>query len=224
MNLWSLPGWIDHVMCRRAAALTERIRRHVQVRSRVADIGSGTGHNARTWRKVLGVTVDEYDVADLHWVGPGPILYDGFRLPVEDSTYDTITLLFVLQYVEDPLLLLQEIRRTCRRHVLVIQSTYRGDWGRICLAAREFVWGRAAFCVARLAPVVRPQSCPLHPRTMFTQERLARLFGQAGYSIRTWESQAWHGMNISRDLYLLEPTHAPWMFPSSSLPAMKSAG
>src|SRR5262245_35446880 len=96
----------DRIMHRRAETLTARLRRHIAPGWRVADIGSGSGHNAAHWRTALGVEVDEFDVADLHWVGAGPILWDGPRLPSAAAEYDAATLLFVLQYADDPAALL----------------------------------------------------------------------------------------------------------------------
>src|SRR5262245_24865236 len=102
---------INRIMNCRARALTARLRRYLAPASRVADVGSGSGHNAAHWRTALDVDVDEFDVADLHWVGAGPTLWDGARLPKATAEYDAATLLFVLQYAPDPACLLREVRR-----------------------------------------------------------------------------------------------------------------
>src|SRR5207302_197684 len=108
--------------------------------------------------------------------------------------------------------------------VLVIQSTYRGRWGRFWLRQRGLVWGRLAFAVARLAGAVRHSSCPLIPRRGFTRPELWQLFEEAGFVLRTWEPAEWWGLNISRDLFVLEPRRPLQMSPSSSRHAMKSIG
>jgi ubiquinone/menaquinone biosynthesis C-methylase UbiE len=210
------------VMRRRARELTARLRQWLRPGLSVADVGSGSGHNAACWR-AFGVEVDEFDVADLHWVGAGPTLWDGSRLPCSADEYDVVTLLFVLHYVPDPRALLQELRRICSGRVVVLQSTYRGRWGRFALALREFVWGRTALLVARLARLIRSRECPLRPRRCFTREELRRTFGQSGFRVISWEPDEWQGMNVSRDLYVLEATHASRQFPSSSRPATKCA-
>ncbi len=221
-----LFNWI---MCRRARALTAKLRGSLAPNWRVADVGSGSGHNAAYWRTALGVEVEEFDVADLHWVGTGPILWDGVRLPAATAEYDAVTLLYVLQYAPDPASLLQEVRRICSGRVLVLQSTYRGHWGCLCLAFREFVWGRIAFHVARLAQVIRPQACPLVPRRYFTREELQRTFEHFGFRVVSWEPDEWYGLNVSRDLYVLESTRVleaigtPRPSPSSSPPETRSA-
>lgn len=199
-----MKAWLDRIMAKRAAALTQRLSRYLAGGGMVADVGSGTGHNAQAWRSSLGVCVDEFDVADLHWVGFGPTLFDGKTLPSGNGTYSRATLLFVLQYTSNPVELLAELRRICTGSVLVIQSTYRSRWGHLCLSIRELIWGRAAFCVARVSGVLGATSCPLRTRQFFTRKELRRAFEQAGLIVLTWEPSEWWGMHISRDLYVLE--------------------
>ena len=210
-------------MVRRALALTVRLRGTLVSGCRVADIGSGSGHNAACSRMTFGVEVDEFDIADLHWVGAGPVVWDGTCVPAATAEYDVTTLLFVLQYVPHPADLLQELRRICSGRVLVLQSTYRGRWGCIALACREFVWGRIAFYVARLAGVIRAQACPLVPQRHFTREELRQIFDVSGFRVVSEEPDEWCGMNVSRDLYVLEADATPLPCHSSSRPETKSA-
>jgi hypothetical protein len=210
-------------MNRRAKALTARLRHFLASAGRVADIGSGTGHNAACWRATFGLEVHEYDVADLSWVRAGPILWDGVRLPADTGEYDTATLLFVLQYTPHPTALLQEVRRVCSGRVLVVQSTFQGGRGYVTLLCRELFWGRLAFYVARLVGVIRSQECRLVPRRYVTREELRRTFDRGGFRIVSWESDEWNGLSVSRDLYVLEPIGNTLPSPSSFLPAMKSA-
>jgi ubiquinone/menaquinone biosynthesis C-methylase UbiE len=218
-----MPRLFNWIMNRRAWALTTRLRRFLAGAGRVADIGSGTGHNAACWREMLGLEVREYDVADLHWVGVGPILWDGVRLPAANAEYDMATLLFVLQYAPHPTALLQEVRRVCSGRVLIVQSTYQGGRGYVALLFRELVWGRLAFYAARLARVILRQDCRLVPRRSFTREELRRTIDRAGFRIVSWEPDEWNGLNVSRDLYVLEPIGSNLPSPSLSPPAMRNA-
>ncbi|MFN0051737.1 MAG: hypothetical protein ACKV0T_06075 [Planctomycetales bacterium] len=195
----------DWVMSRRARQLMSQLRHLISPVGPVADVGSGSGHNAECWRCLLNVEVDEYDVADLHWVGGGPILWDGVRIPAANGEYPLGTLLYVLQYARRPTALLREMSRICSGRVVVLQSTYQGRRGGIVLALREFVWGRLAFYLARSVRVIRRQTCPLIPRRYFTRETLRRRFARAGFRVVAWESREWKGLNVSRDLYVLEP-------------------
>jgi hypothetical protein len=211
-------------MGRRAQQLMRRLESWIPAGSRVADIGSGTGHNAEAWRHHFDASVEEFDVADLHWVGGGPMIFDGRMLVASDASYSVVTLLFVLQYASDPLGLLQEIRRVSADRVILIQSTYRGTWGYFWLRVREFVWGPLAYGVARVAGIVKGPSCSLKSRTLFTREQLAELFRQTGLTVIHWEPERWLGMSISRDLYVLECAARLSISPSSSPLAMKNVG
>lgn len=219
-----MSAWFDRVMTRRARNLTHRLGDWIPPGSRVADIGSGTGHNATAWRSELAATVDEFDVADLHWVGAGPRIFDGLQIPAANAAYSVVTVLFVLHYSPQPVELLCEAGRISSGRVLVIQSTYRGLWGRLCLNVRGMIWGPVAFLVARLVGMLKGGSCPLISRTLFSREELSRVFQQAGLTVQHWEPQEWWGLMISRDLYVLEISPRPVICPSSSPPAMKSVG
>jgi ubiquinone/menaquinone biosynthesis C-methylase UbiE len=211
-------------MSRRAKQLTRRLKPWISTGGRIADVGSGTGHNAETWRQDLDVIVDEFDVQDLHWIGDGPMIFDGRKIPAPDAAYSTVTLLFVLQYAVDPVGLLQELRRMSAGRVLLVQSTYQGTWGYFWLSVREFFWGPVAHRVARVAGIVKGQSCSLKSRTLYTRQQLARMFQQAGLTVIHSQAEPWWGRSTSRDLYVLESATRPSTCRSSSPPETKSDG
>lgn len=219
-----MKACFDWLMDWRASQLTGRLMAWVPPGSRIADVGSGTGHNARSFQRGLGATVDEFDVADLHWIGPGPILFDGQKLRVADASYDVITLLFVLQYVADVLELLRDVGRVSAGRIIVIQSTYRGRWGRLWLSLRGLVWGRVAYRLASIAGVVKGPACSLKRRTLYTRQDLMWLFQEAGLRVIHFEPREWPGMQISRDLFVLEPMPNSSTCPSSSPLETKPAG
>ncbi len=194
---------VDDVMTHRARSLIDRIEPHLPKSGTMADVGSGTGHNGEEIRQRTQLTVCEFDVEDLHWVGAGPVIVEGNRLPVDDQEFDGALVLFVLQYVESPNDLLVEIRRATRGQVIVIQSTYRGWWGRTVLQIREFVWGRLALQVAIALRVLPPVECRLQPLRYYTRAELQRLFEEAGYVIERCEQATWPGLCVSRDLLVL---------------------
>ena len=194
----------DRVMVHRASSLFARVRAHLPGSGTIADIGSGTGHNANEIRRRTPLAVREFDVADLHWVGPGPMIIDCSRVPADDGAFDGLLMLFVLQYPDAPQDLLKEARRVSQGPVIVLQSVCRGWWGRTVLSLREFVWGRLALRVAGCLCVVRPVECPLRPRRCFTRPELHRLFESAGLVVVKSEHAEWLGLCVSRDLYVLE--------------------
>ncbi len=197
--------WLaDRIMAHRAALLFQRVGPHLPESGVIADIGSGTGHNAEEVRRRTALLVREFDVADLHWVGPGPVIFNGGRVPVEDGAFDGLLLLFVMQYVDSPNELLSEVRRISRGPVIVVQSVYRGWWGRTVLGLREFIWGRLALRVAVALRVLPPVECPLNPQRYLTRPDLHRLFEASGLVVVKTEPAEWFGLSVSRDLFVLE--------------------
>ena len=197
--------WLaDRIMAHRATALFDRVGSHLPSAGTIADLGSGTGHNAEEIRRRTANSVREFDVADLHWVGPGPTIIEGNRVSVEDGAFDGVLLLFVLQYLDSPQELLLEVRRVSRGPVIVVQSVYRGGWGRTVLGLREFLWGRLALRVAVGLGVLSSVECPLSPRRYFTRTELHRLFDAAGLVVVKCEPAEWLGWGVSRDLFVLE--------------------
>ena len=197
--------WLaNRIMAHRATALFDRVGPHLPSAGTIADLGSGTGHNAEEIRRCTTLSVSEFDVADLHWVGPGPTVFEEPRIPADDGAFDGLLLLFVLQYVDSPHALFSEVRRVSRGPVIVVQSVYRGWWGRTVLGLREFVWGRLALRVAVGLGVLSSVECPLSPRRYFTRTELHRLFDAARLVVVKCEPAEWLGWGVSRDLFVLE--------------------
>ena len=206
-------NWLANaIMERRAKDLYHRVKPWLPVSGTIADLGSGTGHNAEQIRRRTGCTVQEYDVVDLHWVGPGPVLIDRNVIPAADHTFASLLLLFVLQYPESVCQVLNEVRRVTRGRVIVVQSTYTGVWGRLVLKVREFAWGRLAFHLAVLFGLVHASRCSLvHasrcsvvPQRHFTTAELIDVFHQSKFIVREIHRSRWRGFCVSRDLFVLE--------------------
>ncbi len=195
----------NYLMSRRSQGLIARLRDYLPQQGTIADIGSGTGHNAEAIRHLGKHRVREFDVADLHWVGPGPELISDSQIPVGDGVFDGLILFFVLQYPDSPEQLLRECRRVSRGPLLIIQSTYRGRLGRIVLAIREFFWGRFALYVASVAGLIQPVNCTLKPRHVFTRFELSELFARVGLIVVERVPAEWLGLGVSRDLFVLKP-------------------
>lgn len=194
----------NRIMDHRARRLFHRVSPHLPHAGTIGDIGSGTGHNAQQIRERTSLHVREYDVDDLHWVGPGPSLMSADSIPVQNHSFQSVLLLFVLQYPESVSRVLREARRVTQGPVIVVQSTYAGRLGRFVLRIREFLWGRFAFHVAASLKLVRPIHCPLHPRRCFTHRELLDEFHRAGFIVRCFQRSNWPVVNVSRDLFVLE--------------------
>jgi ubiquinone/menaquinone biosynthesis C-methylase UbiE len=197
--------WIANlIMSRRANRLFRRIRAHLPSAGLIADIGSGTGHNAQAIRQQSDLSVTEFDVVDMHWVGPAPqfISADG-KIPANDAACDGALLSFVLQYPADPLPILLEARRITHGPVLVLQSTYAGKLAYRALRLREFFFGRFGFYLARLANLVSEKECPLVPSHFFNGDALLELFETAGFEVRLQQSESSLLVKVRRDLFVL---------------------
>jgi SAM-dependent methyltransferase len=85
-----------------------------RVRGVVLDIGCGS----RPYESLLGPAVTRYiglDYPSTMGVQAQPDIYaDGLALPVQDATIDTILCFEVLEYIRDPFLFFQEMRRVLR--------------------------------------------------------------------------------------------------------------
>ena len=211
---------LDWVLERRAHSLAARLSPHLPgagpvamgarpadpgsaPKPRVLDIGSGTGHNAQALRALGRLTVDEVDVCDMHRVGPGPDLFNGRTLPYPEGHFACATILFVLQYVEDPAAFLGEAARVTAGPLLVIQSTCEGALGQVLLRGRGYLQGRGAFRLARGLGFVAGSGASLDARRCFTRAGFRAAAEQAGLHVEHVEPEPWFGLPVSRDLSIL---------------------
>jgi hypothetical protein len=192
------------VMERRARALFLRLSPHLPFAGTIADVGSGTGHNAEAIRHRTALVINEYDVVDLHWVGPGPTLMSDNSVPAHDHCFTSLLLLFVLQYPESVSRLLLEASRVTQGSVIILQSTYTGALGLFVLRLRECFWGKVTFHLAVFIKLICYDDWPLRPRRFFTRRELLEEFHRCGFVVRKIHQSRWPGLNVSRDLFVLE--------------------
>jgi ubiquinone/menaquinone biosynthesis C-methylase UbiE len=199
-----LHAVFDRRLRRRAERLVRRLVQHLPEGARVLDIGSGTGHNARALRLWTGGACLEADVVDFHVVGGGPMLFDGMRLPLANDEVDVSLVIHALSYCEDPTALLREAGRVASQRVLLIQSTYRGPWGRAFLLVRGWLQGRLSFWLCRALGLIPSVADPLRPRWIFSREQLKAIVGHSGLSLRRLEPEPGLATKTSRDLLVLD--------------------
>lgn len=183
--------WIaNRIMTRRRQGFYDRLREHLPFEGTIADIGSGTGHNAESIRRHTNRTVVEFDVANLRWAGPVAqrILQPDGRIPAEDAAFGGPSVLFVLHYPCDPLAVLHEIRRITTDSVLVIQSTYNGALSQLALKFREFFLGRLVLSCPICGPRIE-RGMSTCPAPLLTIEELLTLFASAGFHVCRMQSE-----------------------------------
>jgi SAM-dependent methyltransferase len=191
---------------RRAERLARRLAPYLPPGARLLDIGSGTGHNARALRLRIGGSCLEADVVDFHVVGGGPMLFDGTHLPLRDDEVDVSLVIHSLSYSENPVALLREAGRVASRGVILIQSTYRGPWGRVFLLVRSWFQGRLSFWLCRALGVIPAVPDPLRPRRVFSREHLEAIVGRCGLFLSGLEPERDVASTTSRDLLVLDRT------------------
>ena len=196
--------WLaNRIMSRRAERIFNSIRRHLPADGTIADIGSGSGHNAERIRTWTSLNVQEYDVADIHWTGPGPRLIEE-RIPAPDGCFQASLLLYVLQYPQDAVTLLQDVARITAGPIVLLQSTCQGRVSRLALGVREFFFGRFGYFLAHSAGLVLAASCPLMPLRYYTYSSLLADLTAAGLSVVEESKTGWFG--IRRYLLVLRRT------------------
>jgi len=95
----------------------------IHIQGKTVDIGSGNGMVAFYLQK-KGHQMTALDVADLS-IHPEikTIVYDGNQMPFENREFDTGLILTVLHHTDDPVIVLKEAQRVCKR-LIIIEDIY----------------------------------------------------------------------------------------------------
>ncbi len=193
----------NRLLERRGERLAQRLAPYLPRGGRLLDIGSGTGHNAEALVRVVGGSCLQADVVDFHVGGEEPILFDGRVLPLADGAVDVCLLIHVLSYTDDPSAILREAARVANRRVIVVQTTYRGAFGRALLRGRGWIQGPAAFRLCRAIGLVPAVKNSMESRRVFTRSEVRAIAEEAGLRVDRLESETDAAMWISRDLLIL---------------------
>jgi SAM-dependent methyltransferase len=130
----------------------------------ILDVGCGTGTLLRylaRYGDAQGVDVDEQAIAYCHARGVHNVqLFDGSKLPFGESRFDLVTLLDVLEHIEDDKGTLEEIRRVLRPGGMLM----------VAVPAYRFLWG--------------PQDEISNHRRRYIAPQMRRLLGEAGFRVR----------------------------------------
>ena len=95
-------------------------------KQRILDIGSGTGHTAKSLmehgHKVICADVENMSVFE----ETNPIIIDGERLPFKNKEFDVALLITVLHHTKDPRSVIKETKRVSKR-IIVMEDTYNNS-------------------------------------------------------------------------------------------------
>ena len=111
------------IIRKRSKIVVGRIISYLENSKNILDVGSGPGDVAFLLQK-SGKKVTAVDVDDFH--GPrlvNTIIYDGEKLPFQNSSFDTALLLMVLNHTPNPDLVFQETSRVAN-NIIIIETSY----------------------------------------------------------------------------------------------------
>lgn len=115
------------------------IGHHIRYKSSILDIGCGNMLISQYLARQHKARVQGIDVLDMNLTDLPHTLYDGFRIPYPDKTFDTSLLIAVLHHVSDQQALLKEAMRVTSRNVIVFEDTYTTRIGKVWIKIRDVV-------------------------------------------------------------------------------------
>ncbi|MGO9061827.1 MAG: class I SAM-dependent methyltransferase [Candidatus Binataceae bacterium] len=106
-----------------AAPKIDFIRRHVRLEGRILDVGSGNGIFAARFAQTGALVVGIDSSYPLLQQNPHRrlICADATRLPFPDASFDLVFEANVLHHVPDRELVVREMNRVCRRHIVLVE-------------------------------------------------------------------------------------------------------
>ena len=122
-------------------------------RSRVLDVGCGSGYIAHHLTSLLGARVKGIDVRRGVEAPIDYAAFDGVHFPAADNSFDAVLLCYVLHHAQDQPAFLREVRRVLRRGglVAVYEDIPEAAWDAAACHAHDRAWrGRTGPCTFRL--------------------------------------------------------------------------
>ena len=161
-------------------------------RSRVLDVGCGSGYIAHHLSALLGARVSGIDVRKSVDAPIDYAAFDGVRFPAADDSFDAVLLCYVLHHAQDQPAFLSEVRRVLRAGGLVV--IYEDN--------PEATWDAAACRVHNRAWRERTGPC-----TFRLWEEWRRLFDSTGFEVVSERRLSrWRNLThpVRRGLYVLK--------------------
>ena len=173
----------------RAEKIVQLFEKQIPQGSRILDLGGGWGFYPEPLTKrghehlVLDVVKPGYQKA------PG-VLYDGFKIPFPDQSFDVTILVTMLHHVPDPGVLFKEVQRVTRQKVVVVEDLYRHAAGRFWTLCRDRILN-----VEFMA----------HPHQFRKDGEWREFFKAAGFEVSSFKSfYTWFaGFRILNGVYVL---------------------
>lgn len=118
----------DSDRAREVAQRLAAMRPFVSSGQRVLDFGAGRGDFLKVVGKGLGVEIIGIDIIDYSDDGVEVLMFDGQAIPLPDKSVDVGMVAFVLHHMDDQAAALRELKRVCRKRIVVFEDAYFSPW------------------------------------------------------------------------------------------------
>ena len=139
----------------RSYDMAAELARVLPPRSRVLDVGCGSGFIAHHLSALLGARVSGIDVRRSADAPIDYAAFDGVHFPAPDASFDAVLLCYVLHHAQDQPAFLHEVRRVLRDGGLVVvyEDIPEAVWDAAACRAHDRAWrARTGPCTFRLWP------------------------------------------------------------------------
>jgi ubiquinone/menaquinone biosynthesis C-methylase UbiE len=180
----------------RAYDMALEIARVLPAKSRVVDVGCGSGFiahhlSAMLGESVTGIDLDAYTEAAIDYRQ-----FDGKHLPLDDSSVDAVLLCYVLHHAQDVTKLMSELRRVlgARGNAVIYEDIPSVWWDRMVCWTHNLKWQK------------RTGAC-----TFRRESEWRELFTAAGFQVvAERQLSRWRNLfhPVRRRFYLLETSAA----------------
>ncbi len=97
----------------KARKITNHCRKFVS--GKVLDVGAGRCYIAKHIQERCNVNVTCIDIDNLNETDLKLIVYDGKKIPFASGTFNTVLIVYVLHHCKNPIDVLKECRRVCKK-------------------------------------------------------------------------------------------------------------
>lgn len=116
-----------HLYKLRSKYYADNILGFIHYNEKVLDIGAGSGYISKIISKKANVTL--LDIKDYNKTNLPIKTYDGKTIPFKDNSFDTAMLITIFHYIPQPEEFLKEVKRVCRR-IILVDDVYKTKFGK----------------------------------------------------------------------------------------------
>lgn len=110
------------------AARLRAMQAYVGAGEKVLDFGAGRGDFLKNVASVHDVEIIGIDIIDYTDDDVEVLMFDGDRIPLPDKSVDIGMAAFVLHHIVDQDRAMAELKRVCRKRIIIFEDTYFSPW------------------------------------------------------------------------------------------------